>query len=98
MIDPTIEQADHVTEPVQVWVDVDKGIASLVRYLNTIPGVRTCASCQGTSSYRPYVMVSWESEEARQRLSAEFDFNCLEDCHQLAYVHIKNEKYFPWDR
>ena len=35
------------TVPVQVWGDVNEGIAETVKYLNTIPGVRTYASCQG---------------------------------------------------
>jgi len=38
----------HKTIPIQVWVDVDEGIADMVLYLNTIPGVRTHACCQGT--------------------------------------------------
>jgi tRNA(Phe) wybutosine-synthesizing methylase Tyw3 len=38
----------HETIPVQVWADIDVGIADLVKLLNKIPGVRTFASCQGT--------------------------------------------------
>jgi hypothetical protein len=34
----------HKTRPVQVWADVDLGIADMVVYLNTIPGVRTEAT------------------------------------------------------
>lgn len=62
----------HKTVPVQVWVDADERIADMVRMLNTIPGVRTHASCQGTLGELnddekadgavespPYVMVSW---------------------------------------
>ena len=38
----------HRTVPVKVWVNVDAGIANMVCYLNTIPGVCTLASCQRT--------------------------------------------------
>ena len=69
---------DHKTIPVPVWVDVDEGIAEMVRYLNTIPGVRTLASCQGTigeggpAPYRAYVMVMW-TDDAFKQLKDEFD-------------------------
>jgi hypothetical protein len=54
----------HKTRPVQVWADVDLGIADMVVYLNTIPGVRTEASCQGTGEggpapYRAQVLTIW---------------------------------------
>ena len=68
----------HETRPVQVWVDADLGIADLVEYLNTIPGVRTNASCQGTIGeggphpYRAHVMCTW-TDEALSRLMREFD-------------------------
>jgi hypothetical protein len=35
------------TEPVAVIVDVDQGIAPLIKAFNKIPGVRTFASCEG---------------------------------------------------
>jgi hypothetical protein len=69
----------HATRPVQVWADIDVGIADLVAYLNTIPGVRTFASCQGTigeggaNPYGPYVMVSWPDGATLDRLQREFD-------------------------
>ena len=69
----------HKTRAVQVWADVDEGIADLVAYLNTIPGVRTFASCQGTieeggaEPYRPYVMVAWSEAATLARLQTEFD-------------------------
>ena len=74
----TMGNVIHETRAVQVWVDVDEGIADMVAYLNTIPGVRTHASCQGTigeggaAPYRPYVMATWPSE-ANARLRKEFD-------------------------
>ena len=77
------------TVPVQVWVDVDEGIAETVKYLNTIPGVRTYASCQGTigeggaEPYGPQVMVSWAGGTLA-RLAREFDLELLGEC--LAYV------------
>jgi hypothetical protein len=64
----------HDTERVQIWASVDKGIASFVRYLNTIPGVYTHACCQGTigeGGAEPYpaeVAVSWETPAARSIL------------------------------
>lgn len=80
----------HKTVPVQVWADVDEGIAETVKYLNTIPGVRTIASCQGTlgeggpEPYGPQVMVSWDYPDALWRLSTEFSLELLGEC--LAYV------------
>ncbi len=65
----------HRTVPVQVWTDVDEGIADFVRHMNTLPGIRTLARCQGTigeggaEPYGPQVMVSWEDDAARDRLS-----------------------------
>ncbi len=48
----------HKTRPVQVWVDIDLGIAEMVVYLNTIPGVRTHTSCQGTIGKQQLVLRS----------------------------------------
>lgn len=65
-----------------MWVDVDVGIADLVLYLNSIPSVRTMASCQGSlgeggaDPYGPYVMARW-SPESFARLSAEFEVELL---------------------
>lgn len=84
-------QIVHETVPVQVWADVDVGIAEMVKYLNTIPGVRTHASCQGTigeggpKPYRPQVCVSWDTEETFARLNAEFDTSDLAD--HWCYLH-----------
>ena len=84
----------HPTRPVQVWIDVDLGIADLVIYLNTIPGVRTHASCQGTIGeggphpYRPQVLVTWETLEVFERLKREFDIDFPKDCnHSWCYIH-----------
>jgi len=69
----------HETRPVQVWVDADLGIADMVEYLNTIPGVRTLYSCQGTigeggpAPYRAQVGVTWPDDATLERLKAEFD-------------------------
>lgn len=58
----------HETVEVQVWADVDVGIAECVRWLNSLPGVRTFASCQGTigeggaSPYGPYIKAWWPEE------------------------------------
>lgn len=71
------ESLPHRTRAVMVWVDVDDGIADAVLYLQTIPGVRTDASCQGTlgeggaNPYRPQVMAHWD-QRAEARLRREF--------------------------
>lgn len=78
------------TVPIQVWVDVDEGIAETVKYLNTIPGVRTYPSCLrtigegGAEPYGPQVMVSWSAGRTLARLAREFDLELLGGC--LAYV------------
>jgi len=80
----------HKTVPLKVWADVDEGIAPLVRYLNTIPGVRTLASCQGTigeggpNPYRAQVMAQWTAE-AGKLLAEQFDITLLGD--NWGYVH-----------
>lgn len=76
----------HQTESVQVWADVDVGIAAFVRHLNTIPGVRTHACCQGTmgeggaESYRAYVGVSWWTDDAKNALE-HFGLSVEGECH-----------------
>ena len=85
-------EGNHRTRPVQVWTDVDEGIADMVEYLNTIDGVRTLASCQGTigeggpNPYRPQVMASW-TVEVFERLQAEFDVAQLGE--GWGYLHPK---------
>lgn len=69
----------HETVPVQVWIDVDVGVADVVRQLQGIEGIRTHASCQGTigeggaEPYPAYVMVSWNDDAALSRLDQEFE-------------------------
>lgn len=81
----------HETVPVQVWADIDIGIADVVRRLNEIPGVRTHASCQGTlgeagaEPYRPHVMVSWNIPEAFETIKAEFDISDRHEAHCLVH-------------
>lgn len=87
MTDPT-DTTEHPTVPVQVWADVDVGIADLVRRLNTLPGVRTVASCQG-GHYRPYVMVTWE-DDAALALLARYPMTKIGAHH--AYVHPHQER------
>ena len=63
----------------------------MVIYLNTIPGVRTLASCQGTldaggpNPYPPQVMVTWDTDETFKRLENEFDTS--EIGNHWCYVH-----------
>lgn len=81
----------HTTIAMQVWADVDIGIAETVRRLNAIPGVRTHASCQGSvgeggaKPYRPYVMVSWRDGLALDRLRRDFDIDVQGESHGLAH-------------
>ncbi len=63
------------TTPTAVLVDVDAGIAPLVAALNTVPGIRTYASCQGHRlgvEKRAYVMLGWREpadfEELQRRV------------------------------
>jgi tRNA(Phe) wybutosine-synthesizing methylase Tyw3 len=82
----------HVTTPIRVRVDVDTGIVALVRRLNRMRGVRTHASCQGTKTMRPYVMVSWRNERVLTRLRSRFDI--LMPAHSngtWGYVHPVNK-------
>lgn len=81
----------HETIAVKVWADVDIGIAGTVRRLNKIHGARTHASCQGTideggaEPYPPYVMVSWNSAEAFERIKSEFDVSDIHSSHCLVH-------------
>ncbi len=89
----------HQTIPVQVWADIDVGIADTVRYLNTIPGVRTHASCQGTlgeggaAPYQAFVMVSWPDKETLRRLQSEFDIEVEGDYWGRAYPREKGQSW-----
>lgn len=80
----------HKTREVWVIADVDEGIAAMVAYLQTIPGVRTSASCQGTlgeggpNPYRPQVMATWP-KDTEARLLAEFDVTLLGE--HWGYLH-----------
>jgi len=93
----------HATEPVLVWVDIDKEIVPVVKYLNSIPGVRTHASCQGTigeggpNPYRAQVMTSWPSQEVFEHFCALFDVEsgCQESdtlANNWGYVKPKDGK------
>ncbi len=66
----------HKTTPVRVWVDVDLGIAEVVLYLNSLPGIRTYGSCQGTidegGNYPANVMATWPDEHI-DLLESKFD-------------------------
>ena len=89
----------HKTVPVQVWVDVDEGVADLVRHLNTLSGVRTHASCQGTSGeggpapYRAQVMVTWADDAAFEALKRDFDLTVEGD--HWGYLHPRSARPFP---
>lgn len=63
-----MSSVNHKTVPVQCWVDIDTGIATDVSWLNSLEGVRTFASCQGTigeggpEPYWPYIKAWWPPE------------------------------------
>lgn len=84
----------HKQIPVQVWADIDIGISNAVRYLNTIPGVRTHASCQGTigeggpAPYRAQVMATWQPE-CLELLQQHFDITPLGE--NWGYLHPRGE-------
>lgn len=86
-------EGNHKQVSVQVWADVDEGIADMVLYLNTIPGVRTHASCQGTigeggpEPYRAQVMATWPPG-AFERLKTEFDVTILGE--NWGYLHPRD--------
>lgn len=88
-------EGNHKTIPVQVWADIDEGNAETVIYLNTIPGVRTFASCQGTIDeggphpYRAQVGCTW-TDEAYTRLVSEFDITMEGD--HWGYVHPRGRR------
>jgi hypothetical protein len=83
----------HATRPVQVWADIDLGIVEMVIYLNTIAGVRTLTSCQGTIGeggphpYRPQVMVTWDCRETFERLRREFNLSEVSHEGNWCYAH-----------
>jgi hypothetical protein len=81
----------HMTRPVQVWADVDERIAGAVQFLNTLPGVRTFASCQGTigeggaEPYRPYVMAYFP-EEFRAQIEKGFEIGEGDAGSRMLYI------------
>jgi hypothetical protein len=93
-----VPEHSHRQIPISVTVDVDEGIAWLVMYLNTMPGIRTLASCQGTigeggpKPYRPQVMVTWAHEAAFKRLQIEFDLSQVSRRGSWCYVHPRQTK------
>lgn len=94
----------HASIRIWVMVDVDVGIASVVSYLQTFPDVRTHTSCEGapegdpiSNPYRPYVMVTWETPEALERLRGEFDVD-VEGNGRWGYVHPRPKQVTVTDR
>jgi hypothetical protein len=83
---------EHATVPVQVWSDIDVGIADDVRWLNTLPGVRTFASCQGTIGemrmypYRAQIMAYWPNE-MEEKIQQRFEIGWRGN--GWAYLHPK---------
>lgn len=82
----------HRTVAVQVWVEVDEGIADMVRALNAMPGVRTYASCQGYPDAqfdnKPRVMAWWpEFPNPHAEIEARYEVG--ERGANWAYLHPK---------
>jgi len=80
----------HPTVPLAVWVDVDEGVAADVAWLNSLPGVRTFTSCQGTIGeggphpYPAQIMVWWPK---RHDASIRRRFRIGERGRNWAYLH-----------
>ena len=95
-------EGNHKTVPIQVWVDVDEGVVDLVVYLNTLPGVRTLASCQGTvgeggaNPYSAQVMVAWDTDETFRRIASDFDIS--EVGNHWCYVHRRKPQALARER
>ena len=94
-----MSSAIHKTRPVQVWVDVDEGIATSVEYLNAIPGVRTFASCQGTISeggpepYKAQIMAYWP-ERVRSLIEVAFEIGEIGE--GWTYLHPRVRGSLTW--
>jgi len=88
---------EHLTVAIKVWVDVDLGIYEMVLYLNSIPGVRTLYSCEGTIGeggphpYPPQVGCTWADDETLKLLLREFDVTLMGN--YWGDVHPR-----PWSR
>jgi hypothetical protein len=86
-------EGHHKQVTIPVWVDVDEGIAEAVLHLNTIPGIRTLASCQGTigeggpKPYRAQVMVTW-TDESLKLIQTMYDITVLG--HHWGYAHPRS--------
>lgn len=85
----------HKQKPLKVWVDIDIGIYKMVKHLNTIKGVRTFASCQGTIGeggphpYPPDVMIS-ASKKALKKVRKFYKIG--EKGNGWMYIHPFNNK------
>lgn len=75
----------HKQVRIQVYAMVDTGIVADVQRLNGMPGVMTHTSCEGDIGYAPYIMVSWETDDARAVIVAEYDLTDEGD--HWAYAH-----------
>jgi len=93
---------NHKTRPVKVWVDIDLDIVSMVECINTMPGIRTHASCQGSIGeggpwpYDPYVEVSWQNEAALKSLKARYEVEVVGENWGHAHPRVgarENESY-----
>ncbi len=88
----------HKTLPVKVVVDIDEGIAPMVIHMNTIPGIRTLASCQGTigeggaEPYGPQVMFTWDNLDALAGIKQFYDFKRLGPALGYAYPNLTAEE------
>ena len=75
----------HKQVRTHVWALVDTGILEHVKRLNEMPGVLTHTSCEVGDNYAPYIMITWENDEARAAIVAEYDLTDEGDHWAYAY-------------
>jgi hypothetical protein len=90
------DRCPHTTVPVQVWIDADEKIAAPLRWLNSLSGVRTFSSCEGTiveggpAPYGAYIKAWWPPEhdvEIKQRFKIIAEGNGWSDLEPLHPWH-----------
>lgn len=85
-----VDPNGHKPVLMKVWTKVDKGIAEDVRNLSEMIGVLTHSSCEGDFGVGAYVSVTWDDDDARARIAAEYDLSQEGD--HWAYAHPRKSK------
>lgn len=84
----------HKTKPLKVWIDIDLGIYESVKLLNTIEGIRTFSSCQGTIGeggshpHKPYIMIYCPKSKLKV---VKKSFDISKKMNGWIYVHPKKK-------